>query len=63
MVRHQAIGPHCDPLAPAGLTQKIAVERVVVLAEDHFLAPIAALGHMMRQIGNDEPADARHGDS
>ena len=63
MVRHQAIGSYCDPLAPAGLTQKIAVERVVVLAEEHPLAPIAALGHMMRQIGNDEPADTRNGGS
>jgi len=33
VVRHQAIGPHRDPLAPAGLLQKIAIERVVAVAE------------------------------
>ncbi len=43
--------------------QKIAIERVIVVAEEHFFAPIAALGHVMRQIGNDKPADARNGGS
>ena len=63
VVRHQAIGPYRDPFAPAGLMQKIAIERVIVVAEEHFFAPIAALGHVMRQIGNDKPADARNGGS
>ena len=40
---HQAISPHGDPLAPAGVMQKIAIKRVAVVAEEHFFAPVAAL--------------------
>ena len=36
-------GPHRNPLLPAGLMQKIAIERVIVVAEKHLFAPAAAL--------------------
>ncbi len=60
-VGRQAIAPHRDALAPAGLAEQIAVERVVRVGEEHPLAPVAALGHMMRKVWNHEPADARCG--
>jgi hypothetical protein len=38
LVGHQAIGPHRDPVALAGLREEIAMERVVVVAEEHLFA-------------------------
>ena len=61
VIGHQAIAPHRDALAPARLAEEIAVERVVVVGEEHPLAPGAALGDLMGQVGDDETADARHG--
>jgi len=40
--------------------QEIAIKRVVVLAEEHALAPGAALRDMMGKAGDDEPGDAGH---
>ena len=61
VVGHQAIAPHRDRLARAGLVQQIAVELVVRVGEEDALAAIAALGHVMRKSRNHEPADPRHG--
>jgi hypothetical protein len=60
VIGHQAIAPNSDPLAPACLAQQIAIERIIVLTEEHGPAPIAALGDVMRQVRDDETADARH---
>ncbi len=63
VVGHQAIGP--APRRPAcgtGFGQQIAIERVVVVAEEHPLAPVAALGDVMGQTGDDETGDAGHDD-
>ena len=60
MVGHQAIGPARDALLAALARQQTAIERIVVVAEEHALAPVAALGDMMRQAGDDETGDAGH---
>lgn len=42
----------------AGLRQQGAIERVIVVAEKHLRATVAALGDMVRQAGNDEAGKA-----
>ena len=61
VVGHQAIGPDLDAEATAGFGEPIAIERIVAVLEKDALAPVAALGHMMRQAGDDDAGDAGHG--
>jgi len=42
------------------LGQQIPIEFKVGAREEHGLAPIAALGDVMRQAGNDEAGHASH---
>ena len=60
MVRHQAVSPACDAVLAAPARQEIAIEFVVVVAEEHPLAPVAALGDVMGKTGDDEAGDAGH---
>jgi hypothetical protein len=39
---------------------KTVIELVVVVAEEHPLAPVAALRDMMRQAGDNKAGDAGH---
>ena len=61
MVGHQAIRPHRDALFAALNARQIALEFVNGIAEEDFLAPVAALRHMMRQAGENEAGDAGRG--
>ncbi len=61
MVRHQAIGPAGDALLAALARQEIAIKLIVVIAEKHPLAPIAALRDMMGKARDDKTSDAGHG--
>lgn len=57
MVRHQHPGP-CIDARPSGLcSQQVAMERIVVVPEDHCGAMTAMLGGKMRQIGHDNAGD------
>jgi hypothetical protein len=48
---------------PAALArEQLAIERVVVLAEEHAIAPVAALRDMVGRTGDNEPGDAGHCD-
>jgi hypothetical protein len=60
MVRHETVGPDRDTALAAGGGQEIPVEFVVALLEEHALAPIAALGDVMRQTEHDDAGDASH---
>jgi hypothetical protein len=60
VVRHQAIGPDLHRRLAAALGQEVAIELVVRRLEEHRLAAVAALGHVMREARNDDAADARH---
>ncbi len=61
VVGHETIGPAGDAIGLAALGEEIAIERAVLGSDEHRLAPIAALGNMMRDAGNDDASDARHG--
>lgn len=60
MVGKEAVRPdgHLFPLAVFG--QEVAVDLVVESAEEGRLAPIASLGHVMRQARDDESSDSGH---
>jgi hypothetical protein len=60
VIGHLAIGPDLDAEPPAGFAKPIAIERVIAVLEEYALAPVAALGDMMRQPGNDDAGDAGH---
>ena len=60
VVGHQAIAPHLRA-APLGcLRQKIAVECIVSLLEKRLRPPIAALGHVVGDAGEDNTGKASH---
>ncbi len=61
VVRHLAIGPDFDAEAAAGFAEPVAIESIVALLEEDALPPVAALGDVMRQAGNDGAGDAGHG--
>ena len=61
VVRHQTIGPASDAVLAALASQKVAIELVVVIAEEHSLAPVAALREVMGKSGDDEASDTSHG--
>ncbi len=60
MVGHLAIGPDLDAEATAGPGEPMAIERIVAVLEKDALAPVAPLGHTMRQAGDDDAGDAGH---
>ena len=43
------------------LGQQIAIERVVVVAEEGARAAVAALGDVVRMTGNDDAGETGHG--
>jgi hypothetical protein len=53
VVRHQAPCPDGDLSGTATLTQQLDIKSVVVVTEAHRLAPIAALGDVMRHVRDD----------
>ena len=60
VVGHQAIAPHLRAAPLGRLRQKIAVERVVRLLEKRLRPPIAALGHVVGDAGEDKTGKASH---
>jgi hypothetical protein len=60
VVRHLAIGPHLDPEPLARFREPIAIKRVAGVLGENALAPIAALGDVMRQAGNHDAGDTGH---
>ena len=61
MVRQQAIGPDLGAGAPRRLADQTTVEPIIRGAKEHRLAPIAALGDVVRQARHHHPSDPRHG--
>ncbi len=55
MVGRLAISPDLDAELAARLGERVAIEGVIVIAEENPLAPVASLGHVMRD------AVIRHG--
>lgn len=61
VVGHQAIGPDLDRRLGRRFAEQVAIEAVIRIAEERRLPPIAALGDMVRNVGNDQAGDASHG--
>ncbi len=57
VIGHLAIGPDLDAELPAGFGEPVAIEGVVVVAEEDPLVPVASLGHVMRDAGKDDTRD------
>jgi len=51
VVGHQAVAPDLCTGLRRRLGEKIAVQPVITLFEKGLLAPVAALGHVIRQSG------------
>jgi hypothetical protein len=60
VVGHQAIGPHRNVEFPARLRQPVPVQFIVRIFEENALAPVAALGDVMRRTRDDDASDAGH---
>jgi hypothetical protein len=60
MVRHQHPGPDLDAGRPAGSGQKVTIEGVVLVAEKGLRPPVAALGHVVGQAGDDNAGQTSH---
>src|SRR5712664_2039829 len=60
VVRHQAPGPDFDLGRAAMAGEQVAVERIVVVTEERPGLPIATLGDMVRETGNDDTGKAGH---
>ena len=60
MVGHQAPGPHRDVRGARMLAEQVAIERIVGVGEKRPRAAVAALGHVMRQAGNDDAREPGH---
>jgi hypothetical protein len=61
VVGHQAIGPHFRLRAIGGAGEQIEIERIVSLLEECRLPPVAALGNVVGNAGNDDAGQTGHG--
>jgi len=61
MVGHQAIAPDLDMRPPAGFGRQVQIELIIPTLEEHLLAAVAALGHMVGDAGQDEARKTGHG--
>ena len=61
VIGHQAVGPDVRPGAPRRLREQIAVELIIAVFEEGLLAAVAALGHVVRQAGQNEARETDHG--
>ena len=60
VVWHEAIGPDLDRRFAAMFGEKIAIDFLVADLEENGLAPIAALGNVMRTSGDDDASETSH---
>ena len=60
VIGHLAIGPDLDADLAAGFGGPVAIEGVVVVAEEDPLAPVASLSHVMRDAWKDNSRDTGH---
>lgn len=63
MVGHQAIGPDLGLGLARRFRQEVAVQRIIVVAEERLLAPVATLGHVIGIAGQHEAGEASHADT
>ena len=63
VIRHEAVRQHAQVEALTLLMENIEVGAVVGGGEEYILAVVAALDDVMRQTGDDDAGDSRHGGS
>ena len=51
---------HTLPVRRAVLAQQIAIGAIVGVREERLLPPVAALGHVVRNAGNDKSREPGH---
>lgn len=61
VIGHQAPGDEPDAMKVRLLREEPQGELAVVVGEEDVLAVVAALGHMVRELGQDQSSGARHG--
>jgi hypothetical protein len=61
VIGHQAIGPTFHAICLAALGHEIKVKRIVLIAQEKRLPPVAALRNMVREIGNRDAREPSHG--
>ena len=54
VVRHEAVSQHGELVLAQPLPQQIEIDRALDVARKEVLAPVAALRHMMRHVGDDD---------
>ena len=62
MVGHQAVRPHFGPRRARGVLEQIEIEFIIAILEERPLAPVAALGDVVWDVGDDDSGEAGHGD-
>ena len=60
MIGHQAPSPNFDRSSPATGREAVAIEGIVLFAEERALASIATLGDMVRETGDDDTGETSH---
>ena len=60
VVGHQAPRPHRDIGGAAVFGEQIAVERIIVVAEEGPRTAVATLGDVVRMTGDDDAGEAGH---
>ncbi len=60
MVRHQNPCPNLDLGCPAMRGQQVAVNRIVIVAEECSIATVPTLRHVMRDAGDNETGEPSH---
>jgi hypothetical protein len=58
VVGHQAICPHLCPRLSGGFLDQAEIKPKIVVAKEHRLAPVSALGDVVGNAWNDDASEA-----
>ena len=61
VIGHQAVAVNVQAVFPRLLKQDAKVEMTIIGGEEDVLSIVAALSYVMRQTGNDDTGNPRHG--
>ncbi len=60
VIGHEAPSPDFDIGGPARAAEEIGNERMIIGTEEHLPPAVAALGDLVRDMGNDHPGRTGH---
>ena len=58
VIGHQTLGEAPNALRGAGVGDEVAIDGIILIAEEDRLAPIAALGDVVGDVGNHQAGEA-----